>query len=102
MKVIDNDLLNEFRHAGICEFCLRRVTNREPHHIIGRGMGGGRRMDVRINLISLCAEFSGGAHCHTLVHVGRIGREKLLAVVARREGLSVDALERELHRLRRL
>ncbi len=102
MRVIDNDLLDLFRGEGVCELCGRRVTRREPHHLFGRGFGGARRMDVRIGLISLCGAFSGGMDCHARVHNGKVDRSALLEVVSRREGRSVDSIEREIFALRRL
>lgn len=66
MKWIDEDLLNFFRMGGDCELCLRRCSVREPHHIIAKGMGGARRLDVRINLIAVGAGLS--CACHTDFH----------------------------------
>lgn len=93
MKVIDEKLLGEFR-GWLCEWCGLREWS-VPHHLWARGMGGGGRLDVRINLISLCA------FCHNDVHAGLIQRCDLLAVVAARERTTQGRIEAEIYRLRR-
>ena len=97
MTVDDADLLDEFRRKPRCEWCNARSRHGlDPHHVFARGMGGGGRLDVRINLVSLCRT------CHGEVHGGRIMRRDLLAIVAAREGMLQDDVEREIYRLRRL
>lgn len=103
MKIINEKLLDEFRGHGVCELCRRWVFRREPHHWIARGMGGANRLDVRINLIALCAAFSGGMDCHARHHNGDgPSREKLLAIISRRERMEPQAIMDELRRLQRL
>ena len=68
-----------------CERCGTHADI-EPHHIFTVGSGGG---DVRINLIQLCT------YCHIATHSGNIERKELLAIVARREGKTVDDVYRE-------
>ncbi len=58
-------------------------------------MGGARRYDIRINLLSLCLE------CHTAFHNGGISREVLLEIVAIRERRTVESITEEIYRLRR-
>lgn len=95
MKIIDEALLQEFRDKQRCEWC-GRVGIVQPHHLWARGMGGGGRLDVRINLIALCA------NCHSRHHQGgRPLKCDLLADVAAREGMMQDDIEREIYRLRR-
>ncbi|MGG1878822.1 hypothetical protein ABDI30_14780 [Paenibacillus cisolokensis] len=53
----------------------------EPHHIRTRGAGGD---DRRENLIHLC-----GWH-HRLFHDGNLDRNELIAIVAKREGLTPE------------
>jgi hypothetical protein len=101
VKVIDEQLLADFRGPGTCEWCGRQVVRREPHHIYARGMGGGGRLDVRVNLVALCAPFSGGDDCHDAAHDGRITKDDLLPVVAGREGTSPGAIRDEIFRLLR-
>ncbi len=96
MKVIDETLLEEFRHRSRCENCGILSRGRlDAHHIYARGMGGGGRLDVRENLIALCAL------CHRRVHDGNIKRLQLLTVVARREGLQVEEVAQRVMDLRR-
>lgn len=93
MRVINEALLARFRQAYRCEWCRKlTLSGCDPHHIFSRGAG---RLDVAINLISLCRV------CHGLVHAGEITREDLLAIVATREGVSQDWIVTEIYRLRR-
>lgn len=87
MKIINNKLLATFRQTPACEICHDRARC-QPHHIICRGAGGGRRLDVRINLVAVCV------FCHARLHGGSGGQvlrvEELLTLVAHRERISVD------------
>lgn len=100
--------MDRFRGPGICELCQKRVRNRHPHHIICRGLGGGHRLDHPWNLLAVCFAFQGGDDCHEKIHMatltirGRLTREDLFVIVSLREGVSVDEIEREVYRLRRL
>ena len=67
-----------------CERC-RRAANIEPHHMFSVGSGG---CDIKENLIQLCTQ------CHIDTHAGNIEREELLAIVAKREGVTADELYR--------
>lgn len=101
MNKPNNKILAEFRGPGICSWCQRWVSRREPHHLWRRGCGGGSQLDIRINLVALCATFCGGLHCHALAHSGHILRCDLLAVVAAREGRLQGEIEAEIKELRR-
>lgn len=96
MRVTNESVLDQFRGPGICEVCGKRVRNREPHHIQARGMGGGSRLDVPINLVATCAAFSGGDDCHRKAHDGHIPRRVFLEIVARREGLTADQVQERI------
>lgn len=94
MKVVNDDLLAEFRARGVCELCeLWRPTS--PHHVFARGMGGGGRLDIRVNLIALCWL------CHGAVHSGAVDRDTVLRVVAARERTRPGAIIALIHKLRR-
>lgn len=86
----DDAVLAEFRKAGPCEWCGLKCSRRDPHHIFARGMGGGRRLDLRTNLVGLCRP------CHDRAHDGEIGKEALVVIVAKREQMKpsdiVDAI----------
>ena len=96
MIIKDELLLAEFRANTHCEFCKRWCPGElHPHHVFARGMGGGKRLDVRINLLSLCW------WCHADYHSGRISRRELVALVAHREQREPGAMVAEIYRLRR-
>jgi hypothetical protein len=101
MRHEDERTLDMYRGAGSCEWCRKYVSRREPHHIIARGMGGGKRLDVHLNLVSLCATFSGGDNCHHAVTVGDIAQYDTLAIVAVRESIGQDEILGILHELLR-
>jgi HNH endonuclease len=98
MRIEDKGLLREFGLKKRCEFCHqppRRGTLLDAHHLFARGMGGGGRLDIRVNLVALCRS------CHTDTHAGHIIRAALLAIVAQREGVMQDDIVTEIARLRR-
>jgi hypothetical protein len=99
MPIIDEAVLDAFRGPGFCELCGKRVRRREPHHLTARGFGGGTRYDVRINLLALCATFSGGDNCHHAAHESKVSRENLLAIIAKREERTAESIQEELWRL---
>lgn len=84
--------MDDFRNAAACEWCGREREHWfqfDPHHfLIHRGHGGGSRLDIRANLISLC-----GLPCHQEAEAQKIRRGDLLPIVAKREGVSESALE---------
>lgn len=103
VTIIDEKLLDEFRKPGKCEWCGARCRLREPAHVYGRGHGGGRRLDVRFNLISLGSTRAFQCECHTLHHAGeRPIQCDLAAKVAEREKTTQDAIEEALYAIRRL
>lgn len=78
--------LRRFAGPGRCELCSRFCKHRDAHHHFTRQMGGGRRMDVADNLVSVgrwpeCT-------CHNLIGDGKLpgGAERVLELIARREG----------------
>lgn len=92
MVIADESVLAEFRRGGCCERCWERsYPGRDPHHIEPRGMGGARRLDVHINLISLGHTHACG--CHLGATENRIRKREFFQIVAAREGLPVDAVE---------
>lgn len=99
MIIKNKKLLAEFRGPGFCELCRAWCQAREPHHILCRGHGGGNRLDVRLNLISLGSAYD--CNCHGRYHDGHIPRCRILAVVCRREDVLPEFLLDELYRLRR-
>jgi len=96
MIVRSDKTLSLFRGPGPCAWCGRWHPRRHAAHVLARGAGGGSRLDVPLNLVSLCPD------CHQGHHAGRRPlRCDLLALVAAREGLLQGDVEAELFRLRR-
>ena len=82
----NQDLIDEMRRTTtLCEWCGVR-EHLQCHHIYCKGMGGGSRLDIRENLIFLCA------FCHNQFHAGHIARKWLLATVATRENSTPEAI----------
>ena len=81
MAIVRNaDLMIQMHEdTGACEFCNRTDQRLEVHHIWAKGIGGGSRMDVPINLIVVCKP------CHDLAHKGDISRRELFGIAAERE-----------------
>lgn len=102
-KVIDEALLATYRLKTHCELCGTRLRYpAHPHHVRAKGMGGGGRLDIAINLIALGGPWEKDCNCHGRLHDGNIPREAVLEVVARREGLSVEELNQKLDEARRV
>ncbi len=94
MIVKSEETLDRYRGTLRCELCgMVRVCS--PHHIFGRGMGGGTRLDVDENLIATCL------FCHSDVHAGVIGRGEVLQAVSRRMHMTPAEVEQKVWDLRR-
>lgn len=92
MKIESEAVLKQFRGNGACSWCgkWRKLV---PHHLFGRGHGGGSRLDCPEFLIALCDD------CHWSHHQGHEPmRLDLLAKVAYRGGVLQDEI-RAKHRL---
>jgi hypothetical protein len=64
--------------ASACEWCGDHDTL-ECHHIKARGIGGGSRLDVPLNLVMLCNT------CHREAQIARISASSLVAIAGIRE-----------------
>ncbi|MBE3576896.1 MAG: HNH endonuclease [Limnochordales bacterium] len=82
-RVVVNPKALKLARRNACERCGRWGPT-QVHHVIARGMGGGRRCDEAWNLIALCPG------CHRAYHDGRVPRSELVAIVCRREGITQD------------
>lgn len=91
MQIIDRAAIEKARKP-YCELCGREQAT-HVHHIFARGMGGGGRLDVAINLISLCWQ------CHRKVHDGRILRSHILQAVARRHRMGAEEIENRIRQM---
>lgn len=97
--------LKRFRDVGKCSWCGRPTPDGcDPHHLVKRGMGGGSRLDIPGNLVSLCRGYYRGqwVSCHDDAERGDITRESLLAVVAAREGVMQADILAEIKRVQAL
>ena len=94
MILIDENLLDIFRHKTTCEYCGKKVrTGLDPAHVFSRGAG---RVDHAWNLVAL------DRTCHTNHHFGMSPtRAELLEIIARREGVLAESIAAEIYRIRR-
>lgn len=100
MIIKNESLLESFRTGGLCEWCGAKCKQREGAHIYSRGTG---RVDARWNLVSLGSSLTFQCPCHRNSHAGsKPYRGDLLAIAAKREGTSADAITEAVHALRRL
>lgn len=100
MKIINKALLKEFAKPGKCEWCGKQCDKREAHHWKKRGMGGGSRLDISLNLISVGAsEPFPRCPCHGMMESGEIEPFSVLAVIAAREGQSQEWIKDEINRV---
>jgi len=101
MRIVDNELLAEFRAAPRCEYCQCPTPDGcDPAHVFSRGAG---RLDIRLNIVSLCWRCHRvNNHNATSVNGLRPNRDDLLLIVALREGLRVEDIVDEIYRLRKL
>jgi hypothetical protein len=108
MRLVNESLLDCFRGPGVCDVCGKRVSNREPHHILCKGMGSASRIDHPWNILATCAAFSGGSDCHARIHMAtltvngrRLTREDLWEIVSRREGVTFEEVENLMFEIKR-
>ena len=71
---------------GCCERC-GSTKYLEWAHIKSKGSGG---PDIPQNGVVLCGPASMGMGCHGLEHKGKIDKEELWKLAARREGIGVE------------
>lgn len=99
MRILNDDLLLEGRSPGKCELCRKHCRERAYHHVVARGLGSGRRLDLSINL--LCLGMYPYCICHTLIDC-KEGYQRCLAALSKREKASTDAIERAIWFILRL
>lgn len=92
MRIKDDAMLDRFRGPGICELCGKFCRHTEPHHVIAKGMGGGRQLDIRINLIRVGSTPNFECQCHNNVDT-KTGQEACWRVIAARENTTVNAIQ---------
>lgn len=108
MKIERPDRLDLFRTPGLCECCGRFANIREPHHLRAKGMGG-TPLDVAVNLIALggSAKLTEGrrsfsCECHYRIHAGNISPDRILQIVAAREGVTAEHITEVMDWMQRL
>ncbi len=95
MKIKNGSLLKERRIPGPCDCCgVYCPDGRDPHHLLGRGAGGS---DLRCNIVSLKRSCHGDHHGS-----GHPTTSDLLAISAKREGVSVETIKEVLAWFKRL
>jgi hypothetical protein len=83
MIIVDEKLLDrDFRGRQVCLLCGKR-RECEPEHWVCRGHGGGRRLDISINLLAV------DRGCHTKIHAGDISKFEVQRAIAKRENINV-------------
>lgn len=95
MKLVNEDLLDTFRKAPRCEYCLApNIHGLDPAHIYSRGAG---RVDIPENLVALCRR------CHS-AQGARNGPsiKDLELLAALRLGIMPEDIFPEVCRIRRL
>ena len=103
MRIVNEKLLDQFRTSGRCEWCGRRCDKREPHHASARGMGGGKRLDIRSNLMAVGFSRSLLCPCHNALENGGKVRDGIAyEVIAEREGTTPEAMEDVRNLFRRM
>lgn len=98
MILIDPTALERARNRPACEWCHKpNQYGLHAAHVLAKGFGGGSRCDSDFNLCGLCFK------CHILGHhAGRSPtRAELIAIVAKREGVSEDQVLDTVYRLLR-
>ena len=83
----DDALLNYYRNQERCSRCLQPCWPCEPHHCYRKGMGGGSRMDVCLNILAVCRA------CHQHLQEAPGGREEGWRLIEKREGLEEGQAE---------
>lgn len=77
---------------GQCEYCGEKAHG-GAHHIVHKEEKG---PDIKENLIQLCRA------CHVACHSSRqrsIGKEELFSIVAKRENMSLEAVQAKVNSL---
>ena len=99
MRIKNKALLESFPSPGLCEGCGIPCSSRERHHIFSRGAGG---PDLRCNIIMLGDAFTDQCACHAKFHNegDQAQRARFLAIVAKRERTTPEAIEAVVNMIR--
>lgn len=102
MIICDDARLKRGRESGLCEICLRPCRVREFHHWKPKGMGGGSRLDVAINLIDVGSTRNFECHCHTQCESGLITQGHVLGLIAKRHRVKPISIQHAIWVLLRM
>lgn len=91
MTIIDEIFLATYRGPGACWICGKGCSRREPHHVIAKGMGGGRRLDIAINLVCVGSTLDMQCECHGKADSAE-GKELCLKVLGNRFGVEAAVI----------
>jgi len=95
MIVKSKETLDRFRQPGRCENCdIWCALPRVSAHVFGRGHGGGTRLDIALNLVSLGDAFR--CRCHQDHHSGKLKTGRLCEIVGQRYGMTGPEVEARL------
>lgn len=102
MRIVDDKFLKTLRGRGRCEMCGKPCSAREVHHVIAKGMGGGRQLDIAINVVSVGSSSYWQCTCHSTKADSQEGQAACWRIVAAREGLSVEVIQEVCYWILRL
>jgi len=84
-------LLDEIRALPCCVPDCRQPYRIEAAHVFTKGKGGGSELTVRFNVAPLCLWHHNRHH-----HGGEPTADQLFAIIAKREGMTVDDIKTRL------
>lgn len=90
--IVDERLLKQIRSQCRCALCGKRKLL-QAAHVMSRGAG---RVDIRGNLLALCAD------CHRMEHDGNITKDELLDLSARMDGVDPEIVRDTVNLFRRI
>jgi len=86
----DRKLLDSIKEKmGCCELCGSTFAL-EAAHIEAKGMGGCNGPDIPENITVLCGPSRFQQGCHGLNHKGKISKDQLYKLAAKRQGITIE------------
>lgn len=93
-RVVDKKGMAKVKAIESCENCGSKNCL-EVAHIVSKGARG---PDIKENAVKLCGPAAFGAGCHGANHKGNITKEQLFAIVAKREGQTIEEVKEIVHK----
>ena len=97
MRYTKERFLPQFRGAGKCELCGTWCAHLEAAHVVAAAQGGGRRLNLPINLWAAGPAWS--CQCHWKSHHAKVDPWDVFKAVGSREGLPPEFVERQIWHL---